>query len=127
MNIDIQGAEQQLQNQALPFVVRVGVVTSATYTDSLVNTDQAFEVPLPDFDHYFDVKLIQNGKKISPSSKQAYLVYSDSASNIYQISGVTIELRYNIAEIDPCGEAIVAVGTVYNRRIEADFDLGQLR
>ena len=107
MNIDIQGAEQQPQNQALPFVVRVEVVTSATYTDY--------------------VQLIQNGKKVSPSSKQAYLVYSDSASNIYQISGATIELRYNIAEIDPCGEAIVTVGIVYNRRIEADFDLGQLR
>lgn len=37
LNIDVQGAEQQLQNQALPVVVRVGVVTSATYTDSLVN------------------------------------------------------------------------------------------
>jgi hypothetical protein len=127
LNTDIQGAEEEWTGKTFPFIVRVGVDLTDTYPGPPPWNPRAPGLQLPNFEHDFDIQLIQNQKKIAARSSQVYLLYSDGVANIYQISGAIIELRYDTESIDPYDEATVTVHTPDDQHVETSFDLGQLR
>ena len=126
-NTDIQGAEEEWVGKTFPLIVRVGVDLTDTYPGPPPWNPRAPGMPLPNFERDFDIQLIQNHKKIPLRSTQVYLLYSDAVANIYQISGVIIELRYDTESIDPYDEATITVHTPDDQHVETSFELGDLR
>lgn len=127
MNEDIQGAEKEFAGKEFPFIVRVGVDLTDTYPGPPPWNPTVQGVPMPNFEWDFQIKLVQSKKEISAESTQVYLLYSDAVSNIYQISGAIIELRYDMDKIDSYDEATIKVHTPDNQEVETTFDLGHLR
>jgi hypothetical protein len=127
VNADVQGAEEEYATRKLPFLVQVGVDLTPTYPDpdSWNSTTPGF--PLPDFQRDFPVHLIQDNKKIGEQSTQVYLLYSEGASNTYEVSGAIIEFRYDPEKIDPDDELTIQVQTPDDQDVETTFDLGHLR
>jgi hypothetical protein len=126
MNIDVQGAEERLAGKKFPFIVRVGVDVTDDYPGPSPSNPHGPSVP-PDFERDFKIQLLQKDKKISPKSTEVHLLYSDAVSNIYQISGAVIELRYYTADLDSYGDATISVHTLDGQNMETSFDLGQLK
>jgi hypothetical protein len=126
MNKDIQGAEKEFAGKEFPFIVRVGVDLTDTYPGPPPWNATAPGVPMPDFQRDFQIQLVQGKKEISAQSTQVYLLYSDAVSNIYQISGAIIELRYDSDKIDSYDDATVKVHTPDDQEVETTFDLGHL-
>ncbi len=127
MNKDIQGAEEEFAGKEFPFVVRVGVDLTDTYPGPPPWNPTVPGVPMPNFERDFQIHLVQGKKEIPEESTQVYLLYSDAVSNIYQISGAIIELRYDMDKIDSYDEATVKVHTPDDQGVETTFDLGHLR
>jgi len=127
MNKDIQGTEKEFAGKEFPFIVRVGVDLTDTYPGPPPWNPTAPGVPMPDFQRDFQIQLVQGKKEISAQSTQVYLLYSDAVSNIYQISGAIIELRYDSEKIDSYDDATVKVHTPDDQDVETTFDLGHLR
>ncbi|HXO06362.1 MAG TPA: hypothetical protein VN884_12105 [Candidatus Sulfotelmatobacter sp.] len=125
LNPDIQGTEEELADKKFPFIVRVEIDLTDTYGPTAVNS-AVLGQPIPSFERDFDIQLVQ-GKKIPAESSQVYLLYSDGAANILQISGAVIELQYDGDKIDPDDDATVKVHTPDDQEVEATFDLGHLR
>ncbi len=126
MNKDIQGAEKEFAGKEFPFIVRVGVDLTDTYPGPPPWSPTAPGVPMPDFQRDFQIQLVQGKKEISAQWTQVYLLYSDAVSNIYQISGAIIELRYDSDKIDSYDDATVKVHTLDDQDVETTFDLGHL-
>jgi hypothetical protein len=126
-NPDTQGAEQDLAKKKLPFLVRVGVDLTDTYPGPSPSNLPAFAVALPDFQRDFKIQMMQNDKKIAADSSQVYLLYSDYVSNLYQISGALIEVRYENEIIDPYSEITITVQTPDSQNVETAFNLGRLK
>jgi hypothetical protein len=104
LNSDVQEVEQQFANKKIPFLVRVGVNLTDTYP-----------VPPPSGLPVFAVEL------------RVYLLYSDTMSNVYQISGAIIEMQYDNELIEPYDDATIKVQTPDNQDIETTFDLARLK
>ena len=127
VNADVQGAEEEYATRKLPFLVQVGVDLTPTYPDPLTWNPTAPGFPVPDFQRDFPVQLVQDDKKIAEQSTQVYLLYSEGAFNIYEVSGAIIEYRYDPEKIDPDNEITVEVQTPDDQEVETTFDLGHLR
>lgn len=127
MNKDIQGAEKEFAGKDFPFIVRVGVDLTDTYPGPPPWNPTAPGVPMPDFQRDFQIQLVQGKKEISAQSTQVYLLYSDAVSNVYQISGAIIELRYDMDKIDSYDDVDVKVHTPDDQEVETTFGLGHLR
>jgi hypothetical protein len=127
INTDIQGTVQRLAEKQFPFIVRVGVNMTETYPGPPPWNPRGIGVPIPNFEHDFDIELVQKHKKISSTSTQVYLLTSDAVSNINQISGAIIELRYEVSAIDSYDDATVTVHTPDGQCVETTFDLGHLQ
>jgi hypothetical protein len=127
VNADAQGAEEEYATRKLPFLVQVGVDLTPTYPDPLTWNPTAPGFPVPDFQRDFPVQLVQDDKKIAEQSTQVYLLYSEGAFNIYEVSGAIIEYRYDPEKIDPDNEITVEVQTPDDQEVETTFDLGHLR
>jgi hypothetical protein len=126
-NKDIQGAEKEFAGKEFPFIVRVGVDLTDSYPGPPPRNPTARAVPMPDFQRDFQIQLVQGKKEISAQSKQVYLLYSDAVSNICQISGAIIELRYGMDHLDSYDDVSVKVHTPDDQDVETTFDLGRLR
>jgi hypothetical protein len=70
---------------------------------------------------------VQGDKKIDAEDTRVYLLYSDTMSNVYQISGAIIEMQYNNEMIEPYDDATIKVQTPDNQDIETTFDLARLK
>jgi len=127
MNADVQGAEEEYAHKTLPFLVQVGVDLTPTYPDPDTWKSTAPGFPVPDFQRDFPVQLVQDDKKIGEQSTQVYLLYSEGASNTYEVSGAIIEYRYDPEKIDPDDEVTIIVNTPDDQDVETTFDLGHLR
>lgn len=127
LNPDVQQAEQDFAEKRFPFILRVGVDLTDTYPGPPPWDPTAPGLPLPDFQRDFEIQLLQHGKVIESESTQVYLLTSDAVSNIYQISGAIIELRFETDKIDSYEEATVRVHTPDDQDVETTFDLGQLK
>jgi hypothetical protein len=127
INKDIQGAEREFAGKDFPFIARVGVDLTDTYPGPPPWNPTAPGVPMPDFQRDFQIQLVQGKKEISVQSTQVYLLYSDTISNIYQISGAIIELRYDMDKIDSYDDVDVKVHTPDGQEVETTFALGHLR
>jgi len=127
LNADVQGAEEEYANKKLPFLVQVGVDLTPTYPDPLTGGPTAPGFPLPDFQRDFPVRLVQDDKEIGEQATQVYLLYSEGASNTYEVSGAIIEYRYDPEKIDPDDEVTIEVHTPDDQDVAATFDLGYLR
>jgi hypothetical protein len=127
INKDIQGAEKEFAGKDFPFIARVGVDLTDTYPGPPAWNPTAPGVPMPDFQRDFQIQLVQGKKEISVQSTQVYLLYSDAISNIYQISGAIIELRYDLDKIDSYDDVDVKVHTPDGQEVETTFALGHLR
>ena len=55
------------------------------------------------------------------------MLYSDAVANIYEISGATLELQYDIDKLDPYDDVTIKVHTADDQNLESTFDLGHLR
>jgi hypothetical protein len=127
VNADVQGAEEEFANKKLPFLVQVGVDLGPSYPGPPAWDLTAPGFPLPDFQRDFPVQLVQGDKKITEQSTQVYLLYSEGASNTYEVSGAIIEFRYDPEKIDPDDEVTIEVHTPDDQDVETTFDLGHLR
>lgn len=126
-NADVQGAEEEYATKKLPFLVQVGVDLTPTYPGPPAWDPTALGFPLPDFQQDFPVQLVQDGKKIREQSTQVYLLYSEGASNTYEVSGAIIEFRYDPEKIDPDDEVTIEVHTPDDQDVQTTFELGHLR
>jgi hypothetical protein len=70
---------------------------------------------------------VQGDKKIDAEDTRVYLLYSDTMSNVYQISGAIIEMQYDNELIEPYDDATIKVQTPDNQDIETTFDLARLK
>ena len=127
LNPDVQQAEQDFAEKRFPFFLRVGVDLTDTYPGPPPWDPTAPGLPLPNFERDFEIQLVQHDKVIESESTQVYLLTSDAVSNIYQISGAIIELRFDADKIDPDDEATVRVHTPDDQDVETTFDLGHLK
>jgi hypothetical protein len=127
VNADVQGAEEEYASRKLPFLVQVGVDLTPTYPDAPASDPAAPGFALPDFLRDFPVRLVQDDKKIGEQSTQVDLLYSEGASNTYEVSGAIIEYRYDPEKIDPDDEVTIVVNTPDDQDVETTFDLGHLR
>src|SRR5580704_7563086 len=97
------------------------------YPDEPASDPAAPGFALPDFLRDFPVRLVQDDKKIGEQSTQVDLLYSEGASNTYEVSGAIIEYRYDPEKIDPDDEVTIVVNTPDDQDVETTFDLGHLR
>ena len=81
---------------------------------------------MPNFERDFQIRLVQGKKEIPAESTEVSLLYSDAVSNLDQISGAIIELRYDTDKIDSYDGATVKVHTPDDQDVETTFDLGHL-
>jgi hypothetical protein len=109
------------------FLVRVGVNLTATYPVPPPSGLPAFAVELPNFQKDFKIEFVQGDKKINVEDTRVYLLYSDTMSNVYQISGAIIEMQYDNEMIEPYDDATIKVQTPDNQDIETTFDLARLK
>jgi len=86
-----------------------------------------FAVELPNFQKDFKIEFVQGDKKIDAEDTRVYLLYSDTMSNVYQISGAIIEMQYDNELIEPYDDATIKVQTPDNQDIETTFDLARLK
>jgi hypothetical protein len=87
----------------------------------------AFAVELPNFQKDFKIEFVQGDKKIDAEDTRVYLLYSDTMSNVYQISGAIIEMQYDNELIEPYDDATIKVQTPDNQDIETTFALARLK
>jgi hypothetical protein len=129
LNPDTQQAGIDLAKKELPFVVRVGVYVTATYPAPQTPTSASQGELVPDFGNDFKITLWQGDKEINAQSSRVFVLYSNSVlgSNSNQISGATIELKYDNGDIDPNGKVNIKVQTPDNQKVQARFDLAMLK
>ena len=127
MNSDVQEVEQQFASKEIPFLVRVGVNLTDTYPVPPPSGLPAFAVELPNFQKDFKIEFVQGDKKIDAEDTRVYWLYSDTMSNVYQISGAIIEMQYDNEMIEPYDDATIKVQTPDNQDIETTFDLARLK
>ena len=126
MNKDIQGTEKEFAGREFPFIVRVGVDLTDNYPGPPPGNPNGPHVPMPNFERDFQIRLVQGKKEIPAESTEVSLLYSDAVSNLDQISGAIIELRYDTDKIDSYDDATVKVHTPDDQDVETTFDLGHL-
>jgi hypothetical protein len=126
LNPDIQGTEEELADKKFAFIVRVEVDLTDSYPGPAPFNTATPGQPIPNLERDFDIQLLQS-KKIPTESTQVYLLYSDGVTNILQISGAVIDLKFYGYKIDSDDDATVKVHTPDDQDIEATFDLGHLR
>jgi hypothetical protein len=126
LNPDIQGAEKEYGDKQFPFIVRVEVDLTDSYPGLSPGNPAVPGQPVPNFERDFNIELTQR-KGIPAKSTQVYLLYSDGATNVLQISGAVIELQYDGDKIDSYDDATVKVHTPDDQDVETTFDLGHLR
>jgi hypothetical protein len=127
LNSDVQEAEQQFASKKIPFLVRVGVNLTDTYPVRPPSGLPAFAVELPNFQKDFKIEFIQSDRKIDAEETRVYLLYSDTMSNVYQISGAIIEMQYDNEAIEPYDDVTIKVQTPDNQDVETTFDLARLK
>jgi hypothetical protein len=129
LNPDTQQAGIDLAKKEFPFVVRVGVYVTATYPAPQPAPSRAQGELVPDFGNDFKITLSQGDKEINAQSSRVFVLYSNSVlgSNSNQISGATIELKYDNGDIDPNGKVNIKVRTPDNQKIESRFALASLK
>jgi hypothetical protein len=127
LNPNVQAAEKEFASKEFSFVVRVGVDLTDNCPGPPPGNPTGPSVPMPDFQRDFTIRLMQAKKEVSASSNEVSLLYSDAVSNLDQISGAIIELRFNIDKIDSYDDVTVKVHTPDDRDVETTFDLGHLR
>jgi hypothetical protein len=127
LNSDVQEVEQQFASKKIPFLVRVGVNLTDTYPVPPPSGLPAFAVELPNFQKDFKIEFVQGDKKIDAEDTRVYLLYSDTMSNVYQISGAIIEMQYDNEMIEPYDDATIKVQTPDNQDVETTFDLARLK
>jgi hypothetical protein len=126
VNSDVQGAEETLSSKKFSLLVCVEVDLTATYPGPPA-TNSASGSSVPDFRQDFNIQLIQGGKKIDAQSTRVSLLTSDAVSNVSQVSGAIIELRYDPDNVNPDDEVTIKVHTPDDQHLKATFDLSQLR
>lgn len=128
-NPDTQQAEIDLADTKFSFIVRVGINVTATYPGPQPVTATLQGEPVPDFEHDFKIRLLQDDKEINARSSRVFVFYSNGnvGLNSAQIAGAVIELKYDNEDIDPNGKVDVKVQTPDSQNIRAKFDLAPLK
>src|ERR1700727_1260975 len=97
-----------------PFVATIGVVTP--YSQIVRMGEGALNSDVQEVEQQFA------NKKINAEDTRVYLLYSDTMSNVYQISGAIIEMQYDNELIEPYDDATIKVQTPDNQDVETTFD-----
>ena len=126
VNSDVQGAEETLSSKKFSLLVCVEVDLTATYPNP-PTTNPATGATVPDFREDFNIQLIQDGKKIDAQSTRVSLLTSDAVSNVPQVTGAILEVRFDPDNVNPDGEVTIKVHTPDDQHLKATFDLSQLR
>jgi len=119
MNYTAQDAEQDYLGKPGEFRVHVEIYFTATYPRA---TDTA--IALGEFWRDFKVHLKQS-KEVSPRAVHGQPIYSDETISGY--IGATIDVDYDVKEIDPGAITTIEVDTPDEQKVETDFALNNLR